>query len=244
MRAWCARPTRPAGATTSPSSPSGSRTRGRRCGRARGSDAGRSGGRGGGPDRGRVAAAPPTPRRRDPRGRIGGERAAAAASPPRAAPARQGRWRRSVVAVIGWRGLVYGRAPGLLPRHRLRRPRRPVPRPALRPAARHQALLGGLRGPGPGGLDPASRQDSAIDHTLRFHGDAVSLLEDLQRAAERSARAEASRRKAAEPGRTGTEARGQGGGAKSSPRAPSPPRPQRSGRAAAPEGPARAVAGQ
>src|SRR5581483_11719004 len=35
---------------------------------------------------------------------------------------------------------------------------------------------------------PANRQDSAVNHTLRFHGDAVSLLEDLQRAAERSAR--------------------------------------------------------
>jgi PPM family protein phosphatase len=34
---------------------------------------------------------------------------------------------------------------------------------------------------------PANRQDSAVNHTLRFHGDAVSLLEDLQRAGERAA---------------------------------------------------------
>ncbi len=32
---------------------------------------------------------------------------------------------------------------------------------------------------------PASRRDSATDHTLRFHDDAVSLLDDLQAAAER-----------------------------------------------------------
>ncbi len=34
---------------------------------------------------------------------------------------------------------------------------------------------------------PANRRDSAVDHTLRFHGDAVSLLKDLQNAAERAA---------------------------------------------------------
>jgi protein phosphatase len=34
---------------------------------------------------------------------------------------------------------------------------------------------------------PSSRRDSAVNHTLRFHGDAVSLLADLQRAAEQSA---------------------------------------------------------
>src|SRR4051794_6654193 len=32
---------------------------------------------------------------------------------------------------------------------------------------------------------PSSRRDSAIDHTLRFHDDAASLLQDLQTAAER-----------------------------------------------------------
>jgi protein phosphatase len=34
---------------------------------------------------------------------------------------------------------------------------------------------------------PAERRDSAVDHTLRFHGDAVDLLTDLQREAEASA---------------------------------------------------------
>jgi protein phosphatase len=34
---------------------------------------------------------------------------------------------------------------------------------------------------------PANRRDGAVDHTLRFHGDAVSLLKDLQSAAQRSA---------------------------------------------------------
>ena len=36
---------------------------------------------------------------------------------------------------------------------------------------------------------PADRRDSAVDHTLRFHGDAVDLLKDLQSEAERSAAA-------------------------------------------------------
>jgi hypothetical protein len=34
---------------------------------------------------------------------------------------------------------------------------------------------------------PTDRRDSAVNHTLRFHGDAVSLLKDLQSVAERSA---------------------------------------------------------
>jgi protein phosphatase len=34
---------------------------------------------------------------------------------------------------------------------------------------------------------PANRRDSAVDHTLRFHGDAVSLLKDLRSAAEQNA---------------------------------------------------------
>jgi protein phosphatase len=34
---------------------------------------------------------------------------------------------------------------------------------------------------------PANRRDSAVNHTLRFHGDAVSLLKDLQSTAESSA---------------------------------------------------------
>jgi PPM family protein phosphatase len=36
---------------------------------------------------------------------------------------------------------------------------------------------------------PAARRSSATDHTLRFHGDAVSLLRDLERSAERPATA-------------------------------------------------------
>jgi uncharacterized membrane protein YgcG len=65
---------------------------------------------------------------------------------------------------------------------------------------------------------PANRQDSAVNHTLRFHGDAVSLLEDLQSAAEQTAR----RRQAARVNqRRRSQARSQkpahpGAGAKSS----------------------------
>ena len=67
---------------------------------------------------------------------------------------------------------------------------------------------------------PSNRQDSAVDHTLRFHGDAVSLLEDLQRAAERAAQ---KRHAISGNGRTQSRnrnqnAQGSGGGAKSSPR--------------------------
>jgi protein phosphatase len=67
---------------------------------------------------------------------------------------------------------------------------------------------------------PSNRQDSAVDHTLRFHGDAVSLLEDLQRAAERAAQ---KRQAISGNGRTQSRnrnqnAQGSGGGAKSSPR--------------------------
>ena len=66
---------------------------------------------------------------------------------------------------------------------------------------------------------PSNRQDSAVDHTLRFHGDAVSLLEDLQRAAERAAQ---KRHAISGNGRTQSRnrnqnAQGSGGGAKSSP---------------------------
>lgn len=77
---------------------------------------------------------------------------------------------------------------------------------------------------------PANRQDSAVNHTLRFHGDAVSLLEDLQRAGERAAQkrqaassnrhAKARNRNqtaggsgASKPGAGGSK-RGQGGGAR------------------------------
>jgi hypothetical protein len=77
---------------------------------------------------------------------------------------------------------------------------------------------------------PLNRQDSAVNHTLRFHGDAVSLLEDLQRAGERAAQkrqaassnrhAKARNRNqtaggsgASKPGAGGSK-RGQGGGAR------------------------------
>ncbi len=52
---------------------------------------------------------------------------------------------------------------------------------------------------------PPARRDSAINHTLRFHGDAVSLLKDLQSAAERSA---AKRRAAGGPGKPGRKGGG------------------------------------
>ena len=42
---------------------------------------------------------------------------------------------------------------------------------------------------------PANRQDSAVDHTLRFHDDAVSLLKDLESAAKRAAARERAARK-------------------------------------------------
>jgi PPM family protein phosphatase len=54
---------------------------------------------------------------------------------------------------------------------------------------------------------PANRRDSATDHTLRFHDDAVSLLDDLQAAADRRV---AARQRASQPTRKG----GKQGGAK------------------------------
>jgi serine/threonine protein phosphatase PrpC len=59
---------------------------------------------------------------------------------------------------------------------------------------------------------PANRQDSAVNHTLRFHADAVSLLKDLQNAAERKASA----RRGTGGGRSrggGAHGRNAGGGA-------------------------------
>jgi PPM family protein phosphatase len=69
---------------------------------------------------------------------------------------------------------------------------------------------------------PASRRDSATDHTLRSHDDAASLLDDLQAAAERrSAQRQASRAPAGNGGKKGGGARKgagsqQGGGGDSS----------------------------
>ena len=48
---------------------------------------------------------------------------------------------------------------------------------------------------------PASRRESATDHTLRFHDDAASLVEDLQTAAERRTRSQAAGNQ--QPGGTG-----------------------------------------
>jgi serine/threonine protein phosphatase PrpC len=55
---------------------------------------------------------------------------------------------------------------------------------------------------------PAIRRESATDHTLRFHDDAASLLEDLQVAAERRT----GKRLAAQSGREGSKDRQDGGG--------------------------------
>jgi serine/threonine protein phosphatase PrpC len=65
---------------------------------------------------------------------------------------------------------------------------------------------------------PANRQDSAINHTLRFHGDAVSLLADLQRAAEQSAerKQKAAAKRRSQARNRHPKERKQGGGAKSS----------------------------
>jgi protein phosphatase len=64
---------------------------------------------------------------------------------------------------------------------------------------------------------PANRRDSAVNHTLRFHGDAVSLLKDLQNAAERRAanqrRAKSERQKGRGQGpKAGGGASNDGGG--------------------------------
>ena len=57
---------------------------------------------------------------------------------------------------------------------------------------------------------PADRRDSATSHTLRFHGDAVNLLQDLQRSAEQ---ASGKRQGAGKPARGGAKAGGKSGGA-------------------------------
>ena len=62
---------------------------------------------------------------------------------------------------------------------------------------------------------PASRRDSATDHTLRSHDDAADLLEDLQSAAEPPVRKPKAAEREAEGGRRpgrGSGARPQGGG--------------------------------
>jgi protein phosphatase len=70
---------------------------------------------------------------------------------------------------------------------------------------------------------PATRQDSATNHTLRFHDDAVSLLRDLQAVGERRTEngqegGNRRRAKGAAKGRAGGGARSSGGGGKPRPR--------------------------
>ena len=140
---WSTRPTAPAAATTSPRSPSGSKTPPRRRRRARGRDADRRRGRGGRADRDRG----PPPRRR--RGRPAAPRAARS----EAAAARLRTAAKVLAAIVlvardRLRRLVR-QPPGLVPRHRRRRPGRALPRPSLRTALRHQALRRALREPDP-----------------------------------------------------------------------------------------------
>ncbi len=54
---------------------------------------------------------------------------------------------------------------------------------------------------------PAGRRDSATNHTLRFHDDAVSLLDDLEAAADRRL---AARQRASQPSRSTANKRGGG----------------------------------
>ncbi len=85
----------------------------------------------------------------------GAARPSAAARPPR-------RWpRRLVMSLVAVAVLASARrcsglrpAPGVLPRHRLQRPRGALPRPSVRAAAGDRALYRGLRGAGPGQRDP------------------------------------------------------------------------------------------
>ena len=128
------------------------RRRRRAAARARGRDADRPERRGGGPDRDR---GPPPRRRRAPP-------ASAARSSPRsrarrrAADRGQGRSRSLVVLARARLRRLVRQPPGLVPRHRRRRPRRPLPRPSLRTALRDQALRRALREPDPDRVAAAS----------------------------------------------------------------------------------------
>ena len=111
---------------------------------ARGRDPDRPLRRGGGADRDR---GPPPGRR--------GGRAASAARSSRAKPRRRRlRTAAKVLAVLVVLGAdrlrrLVRQPPGLVPRHRRRRPRRPLPRRPLRAALRDQALRRALREPDP-----------------------------------------------------------------------------------------------
>ena len=144
-----ARPTRRAAETTSRSSPSGSRRprwapRSRRQPTLVGPAA---------EEAGLTARARP---RTPPSAEAGATRAALGARAAPAASARRGRAGSpaslaavAIAAVIAG-GAVCGRAPVYFLGTRLRRPAGALPRPSVRPAAGDQALLGGLRRPGPG----------------------------------------------------------------------------------------------
>ena len=70
---------------------------------------------------------------------------------------------------------------------------RPLPRPPLRPAARHRALLGAVRRAGPARARSRSTPSTrSTDHTLRCHDDAASL-------ARATSTASRTRRASAEP---------------------------------------------
>jgi PPM family protein phosphatase len=64
---------------------------------------------------------------------------------------------------------------------------------------------------------PPNRRDSAINHTLRFHGDAVSLLDDLQAAGERRTTRQATGTKQAAGSGQGRGSREQGARSRENP---------------------------
>ena len=125
---------------------------GRAGGRDEGAaDADRPGRRGGGADGGGHGGG---------RGRRGGQ-SPRARRRPSAAPHRAGGRAASPSPSPRWRSLASARrrsdlrlASGVLPGHRLRRPRRALPRPSVRAAAGDRALHPGLLGAGPGQRDP------------------------------------------------------------------------------------------
>jgi hypothetical protein len=63
---------------------------------------------------------------------------------------------------------------------------------------------------------PADRRDGATDHTLRFHGDAVNLLRDLQRQAEAPVKPASGPKRRAPAGKGASSGGGGGGHKKSS----------------------------
>ncbi len=145
--------------------------------RAGGRDAGRPRSRGGGPDRDR--GAPP----RRSRGRRGAPRAARGQAPaPPPAPDAEGARRPGPARRCRlWR--LVRQPPGLVPRHRRRRPGGALPRPSLRTALRRPALRRALREPDPDRRRcRRKRREAVTGHDLRSRGDAASLVEDIEEA--------------------------------------------------------------